>query len=89
MVRRAPLPPKQQFFHPVQRRGRTAVSRGRGQAYNLTTEEAKTSEEVITNKITVYSKHVLALFDSGTSYCFISDNFTALHSIHVECLDNQ
>jgi len=54
----------------------------------LTAEEAETSEEVVTGKITVHSKPVLALFDSGASHCYISDSFTALHSIHVKYLDH-
>jgi len=36
---------------------------------------------VVASKIMVHSKPFLALFDSGTSHCFISDSFTALHSI--------
>ena len=54
---------------------------GRRQAYNLIAKEAETSEEVIIDKITVHSKPVLALFDSCTSHCYISDSFIALHSI--------
>ena len=42
-------------------------------------EEA--SEEVITGNIRVHSHPVLALFDSGASHCYISDNFVAVHSI--------
>ena len=88
VVKRSPLPSRQQVFCPIQRGARTAAGRGRGQAYNLTAEEAETSEEVITGKITVYSKPVLTLFDSGVSHCYISDSFTTLHSIPIECLDN-
>ena len=44
---------------------------------------------MIIGKITVHSKLVLALFDSDASHCYISDSFTALHSIAVECLNNQ
>ena len=40
-------------------------------------------------KITVHSKLVLPLFDSGTSYCYISGSFIALQSIPIEYLDNQ
>ena len=54
MVRKAPLPPWQQIFHPVQREARATTSRERGQAYNLTSEEVETFKEVITGKITVY-----------------------------------
>jgi len=89
VVRRAPFPPRQQVFRPVQRGGRTATSRGMGQTYNLTAEEAETSEEVITGKIMVHSKPFLALFDADASHCFISNSFLALHSIPVECLNNQ
>ena len=53
----------------------------------MTAEKAETSKEVITGKITIHSKPVMALFDSNASHYFISDNFTALHSIPVECLD--
>jgi len=71
----------QQAFHPVQKGTRTTTSRWKGQAYNLTAEEVETSEEVVASKIMVHSKHFLELFDSGASHCFISDSFTALHSI--------
>ena len=89
MVRRAPPPPRQQVIRPVQRGVRTVAGRGRGQAYNLTVEEAETSEEVVTRKIMVHSKPVLALFDSGASHCYISDSLTALNSIPVKYLDHQ
>ena len=89
VVKRAPLPPRQPVFHPSQRGHRAATSHGRRQAYNLTAEEAETSEEVITGKIMVHSKPVLALFDSGASHYYISDSFTTLHSIPVKCLDHQ
>jgi len=54
----------------------------------LIAKEAETSEEVITGKITVHSKPVLALFDSGASHCYISGSFTALNSIPVKYLDH-
>ena len=88
VVRRPPLPP-QHMIRPVQRGGRTAAGRGRGQAYNLTEAEAEASEEVITGNIRVHSKPVLALFDSGASHCYISDNFVAVHSIPVKVLDHK
>ena len=89
MVRRALPPPPQQAIRPVQRGVKTAAGRGRGQAYNLTEEEAEASEEVVTGKIRVHSKPVLALFDSGASHCYISDHFVALHSIPVKSLYHQ
>jgi len=89
MARRAPPPPRQQVIRPVQRGVRTAAGRGRGQAYNLTAEEAETSEEVVTGKIRVHSKPVLALFDFSASHCYISDHFVALHFIPVKSLDHQ
>ena len=89
MVRRTLPPPPSQAIRPVQRGARTAAGRGRGQAYNLTEEEAEASEEVITGKIMVHSKPVLALFDSGASHCYISDHFVALHSIPVKSLDHK
>ena len=88
VVRRAPLPP-QHVMRPVQRGGRTAAGRGRGQAYNLTEAEAEASEEVITGNISVHSHPVLALFDSGASHCYISDKFVAVHSIPVRLLDHK
>ena len=89
MVSRASLRPRQQVLHLVQRGTRATAGRRRGQAYNLTAEESETSKEVITGKITVHSKLFLALFDFGASHCYISDSYTALYSIPVECLDNQ
>ena len=55
----------------------------------MTAKEAQTFGEVVTGKIMVHSKPVLALFDSGASHYYISDSFTALHSIPVEYLDHQ
>ena len=81
VIEKAPLSPRQQVFRPVQRGTRATTSRGRGQVYNLITEEAETFKEVVVGKIMVHSKPILALFDSSASHCFISDNFTALHSI--------
>jgi len=89
MVGRAPLPPQQRAFRPAPRGGRTTAGRGRGRAYNLTAEEAQASGEVVTGKIMVHSKPVLALFDSGASHCYISDNFIALNSIPADYLDHQ
>ena len=89
VVSTVPLPSRQQVLHLVQRGTRATAGRRRGQAYNLTGKEAETSEEVITGKITVNSKLVLALFDSGASHCYILDSFIALHSIPIVCLDNQ
>ena len=89
MIRRAPLPLQQQVFCPIQRGGRTAAGRERGQAYNLIAEEAETSEEVIAGKIMVHSKHVLTLFDSSASHCYISYSFTTLHSTPIVCSNNQ
>ena len=54
MRRALPLPP-QHVARPVQRGARPAAGRGRGQAYNLTAEEAGASEEVITGNIRVHS----------------------------------
>ena len=88
MRRALPLPP-QHVIRPVQRGGRTAAGRGRGQAYNLTEAEAEASEEVITGNIRVHSHPVLALFDSGASHCYISDKFVAVHSIPVRLLDHK
>jgi len=55
----------------------------------LTAEEAETSEEMVIGMITVHSKHVLALLDFGVSHCYISNSFSALHSIPVKYLDHQ
>jgi len=76
-------------LHFVDQGVRTTAGCGRGQAYNLTAEEAETSEEVVTGKIMIHSKLFLALFDSGASHIYISDSFTALHFIPVKYLDHQ
>ena len=60
-----------------------------GQAYNLTVEEAKASEEVVAGKILVHSKPILVLFDSDASHYFISASFTVLLSIPIVCVDSQ
>jgi len=68
---------------------RTGVGRGRGQAYNLTAEEADASGEVVAGTILVHSVLILSLFDSGASYCFISSRFIALHSIPLVCMGDR
>ena len=78
MIRKAPLPLRQQIS-PSSKGSQSITDRGSGQAYNLIAKEAVTFEEVIIGKITVHSKPVLALFDSGASYCYISDSFIVLH----------
>jgi len=66
---------------PTQKGARPRVVRGKGQAYNLTAEEAEASDEVVAGNILVYSIPVLSLFNSGASHCFLSNTFTALHAI--------
>jgi len=85
VVRKAPLPPQQQVFCQVQKRTRATE---KDQAYNLTVEVAKTSEEVVVGKIIMHSKSIPTLFDSNASHCFISDSFIALYSIPIVYLDN-
>ena len=68
--RGAPLPPQRQVFEQAQRRAGTG--RGRGQASNLTAEQAEASEEVVAGIISVHSIPVVSLFDSGASHCYIS-----------------
>jgi len=89
VVRKAPLFTRQTNLLPSPRGARATASRVRGQAYNLTVEEAETFEEVITGKIMVHSKPILALIESGAFHCYISDSFIALHYILIEYLDNQ
>ena len=67
------------MFKQAQRGAR--AGHGRGHAFNLTVELAKASEEVVAGTILVYSVPVISLFDSGTSYCYISTRFTMTHSI--------
>jgi len=87
--RGAPPPPQCRTLGQAQRGPRTGVGRGRGQAYNLTAEEAEASGEVVAGTILVYSVSVLSLFDSDASHYFISSRFTALHSIPLVCMGDQ
>ena len=82
--RGAPLPPQNQTFNQVQRR----AGHGAGHAYNLTTEEADGSTNVVACNIPVHSVHVLLLFDSGASHCFISYSFAIDHDIPIARLEN-
>ena len=41
------------------------------------------------SKILIHFNPVLAIFDSDVSHCFISNRFTALHSIPIVCMDGQ
>ena len=66
---------------PIQKGVRPGVSRGRGQAYNLTAKEAEASNEVMAGNILIYSIPFLSLFDYGASHCFLSSTFTTLHAI--------
>ena len=87
--RGAPLPPWQHAFSLAQKEARTKAVRGRGQAYNLTAEEAKASREVVTGKILVHLIFVLSLFDSSASHYFMLSRFTVLHSIPLLCMSDQ
>ena len=73
------LPPQSQAFSQAQKGVKPGIRCRRGQAYNLTLEEAEASEEVWAGKILVHSNPVLALFDSSASHCFISSKFVILH----------
>ena len=77
--RGVPLINQQQAYNQAQQRAGVAAGRGIGQAFNLTTEDAETSGDVVAGNILVHSVAVLALFDSGASHCFISERFVRLH----------
>ena len=87
--RGTPLPLQRQALGQAQKKSRTRIVRGRGQAYNLTTEEAEASEEVMAGKILVHNNSGLALFDAGESHCFISSKFVALYCIPLVCVDGR
>jgi len=74
-------------FEQTQRR--VVTGRERGQAFNLTAEQAKASEEVIAGTILVRSIPVISLFDSGASHCYISTRFVLMHSIPCNDMDTQ
>ena len=76
--RGALLPPQRRTLGQAQRGPKTGVGCGRGQAYNLTAEEAEASGEVVVSIILVHSVPVLSFFNSGASHCFISSRFIAL-----------
>ena len=85
--RGAPLPSQQQVFKQAQRR--PGIGRGRGQAFNLTAEQAEASEEVVAGTILVHSIPVVSLFDSGASHCYVSTRFVMMHAIPCNDMDNQ
>jgi len=74
--RGVPLPPQRQVFKQSQRMA--GAGRGRGQAFNLTAEEAEASEEVVVGTILVHSVPVISLFDSGASQSYISTSFVII-----------
>ena len=84
--REAPLPSQRQVFEAQKR---AVAGRGRGQAFNLTAEQAESSEEVVAGTILVHSIPVTSLFDSGASYCYISTRFVMMHSIPYKGMDTQ
>ena len=72
-----------------QSQSRAGAGRGRGQAFNLTTEEAEASEEMVAGTILVHSIPVISLFDYGASHCYISISFVTMHSIPCNDMDTQ
>jgi len=70
-------------------RRRVGAGHGRGQAFNLTAEEAEASEEVVAGIILVHSVPVISLFESGASHCYISTSFIMMHSIPCNNMDTQ
>jgi len=77
--RGAPLPEQQVAFNRVQQRG--GAGRGRGQAFNLTKEEAEGSADVVAGNLLANSIPISTLFDSGASHCFVSSSFVAMHAL--------
>jgi hypothetical protein len=61
--------------------GQRGAGRGAGQAYNLTTDEADRSDDVVAGKVSIHSVPIMSLFDSGASHCFISSRFVDLHVV--------
>ncbi|MFG1569980.1 hypothetical protein ACDT16_13945, partial [Staphylococcus aureus] len=59
---------------------------GRGQAFNLSLEEAVASGEVVADNILVTSYPTAALFDSGASHSFISARFATRLGMEFESL---
>ena len=74
------------MFEQAQRRARTGCERG--QAFNLTAEQAEASEKAIAGTILVHSIPVISLFDSGASHCYISTIFVMMHAIPCNDMDN-
>ena len=70
-----------------QSQGSAEAGHRRGQAFNLTAEEAEASEEVVAGAILIYSVLVISLFDSGTSHCYLSTSFVTKHSIPCYDMD--
>ena len=68
---------------------RVGAGRGRGQTFNLTTEEVEASEEVVAGTILVHSVSVILLFDFGASHCYISTSFVMMHSVPCNDTDTQ
>jgi len=86
-IRGALLPPQRQVFERAQRR--VGAGRGRGHTFNLNSEQAEASEEVVAGTILVHSILVISLFDSGASHYYISTRFIMMHSIPCNYMDNQ
>jgi len=82
-----PLLPQRQVFKQSQKRA--GAGRRRGQAFNLTAEEAEASEEVVVGTILIHSVPVISLFESGASYCYISTSFIIMHFIPCNNMDTQ
>ena len=75
------------MFEQSQRRAGAGC--GRGQAFNLITEEEEASEEVVVGTILVHSVLVISLINSGASHYYISTSFVMMHSIPCNDMDTQ
>ena len=62
------------------------VGAGRGRVTHVTIEDAQDDPSVLLGEIRINSIPAIALFDSGASHTFMSENFAQMHGIPLQSM---
>ena len=69
-------------------RGQTAGGRGQARAFVLNPRDAQASNTVVTGTLTICSRQVVILFDSGATHSFVSPSFALCLDMRFDVLNS-
>ena len=69
-------------------RGQTAGGRGQARAFMLNPWDAQASNLVVTSTLTICSRQVVVLFDSGATHSFVSPSFALCLDMRFDMLNS-